>query len=99
MYFKENEYDQMISRGRSDERVVGKVNLWTGVLALILLIGAVAVILLLSIGEGWWALGAGVLAAALFVWRCGTRRGAEKADPARIAAGCKESGINGRHIL
>ena len=76
MYFKENEYDQMISRGRSDERVVGKVNLWTGVLALILLIGAVAVILLLSIGEGWWALGAGVLAAALFVlalW-----------DPARV---------------
>ena len=67
MYFKENEYDQMISRGRSDERAVGKVNLWTGVLALILLIGAVAVILLLSIGEGWWALGAGVLAAALFV--------------------------------
>ena len=76
MYFKENEYDQMISRGRSDERVVGKVNLWTGVLALILLIGAVAVTLLLSIGEGWWALGAGVLAAALFVlavW-----------DPARV---------------
>ena len=76
MYFKENEYDQMISRGHSDERVVGKVNLWTGVLALILLIGAVAVILLLSIGEGWWALGAGVLAAALFVlalW-----------DPARV---------------
>ena len=76
MYFKENEYDQMISRGRSDERVVGKVNLWTGALALILLIGAVAVILLLSIGEGWWALGAGVLAAALFVlalW-----------DPARV---------------
>ena len=38
--------------------------------------GAVAVILLLSIGEGWWALGAGVLAAALFllaVW-----------DPARV---------------
>ncbi len=56
MYFKENEYDQMISRGRSDERVVGKVNLWTGVLALILLIGAVAVILLLSIGKagGRW---------------------------------------------
>ena len=76
MYFKENEYDQMISRGRSDERVVGKVNLWTGALALILLIGAVAVILLLSIGEGWWALGAGVLTAALFVlalW-----------DPARV---------------
>ena len=76
MYFKENEYDQMISRGRSDERVVGKVNLWTGTLALILLIGAVAVILLLSIDEGWWALGAGVLAAALFVlalW-----------DPARV---------------
>ena len=76
MYFKENEYDQMVTRGRSDERVVGKVNLWTGVLALILLIGAVAVILLLSIGEGWWALGAGVLAAALFVlalW-----------DPARV---------------
>lgn len=76
MYFKENEYDQMISRGRSDERVVGKVNLWTGALALILLIGAVAVILLLSISEGWWALGAGVLAAALFVlavW-----------DPARV---------------
>ena len=67
MYFKENEYDQMITRGHSDERVVGKVNLWTGVLALILLIGAVAVILLLYIGEGWWALGAGVLAAALFV--------------------------------
>ena len=76
MYFKENEYDQMISRGRSDERVVGKVNLWTGVLALILLIGAVAVILLLSIGEGWWALGVGALTAALFVlalW-----------DPARV---------------
>lgn len=76
MYFKENEYDQMVTRGRSDERVVGKVNLWTGALALILLIGAVAVILLLSIGEGWWALGAGVLAAALFVlalW-----------DPARV---------------
>ena len=67
MYFKENEYDQMISRGRSDGRVVGKVNLWTGVLALILLIGAVAVILLLSIGEGWWALGVGALAAAPFV--------------------------------
>ena len=76
MYFKENEYDQMISRGRSDERVVGKVNLWTGVLALILLIGAVAVILLLSIGEGWWALGVGALTAAPFVlalW-----------DPARV---------------
>ena len=76
MYFKENEYDQMISRGRGDERVVGKVNLWTGVLALILLIGAVAVILLLSIGEGWWALGVGALTAALFVlalW-----------DPARV---------------
>ena len=76
MYFKELEYDKMIDRGHSDERVVGKVNLWTGTLALILLIGAVAVILLLSIGEGWWALGAGVLAAALFVlalW-----------DPARV---------------
>ena len=76
MYFKENEYDQMVTRGRSDERVVGKVNLWTGALALILLIEAVAVILLLSIGEGWWALGAGVLTAALFVlalW-----------DPARV---------------
>ena len=86
MYFKENEYDQMISRGRSDERVVGKVNLWTGVLALILLIGAVAVILLLSIGEGWWALGAGVLAAALFVlalW-----------DPARVLK--KHSRLDGR---
>ena len=70
MYFKENEYDQMISRGRSDERVVGKVNLWTGTLALILLIGAVAVILLLSIDEGWWALGAGVLAAALALVFC-----------------------------
>ena len=76
MYFKELEYDKMIDRGHSDERVIGKVNLWTGALALILLIGAVAVILLLSYGEGWWALGAGVLAAALFVlalW-----------DPARV---------------
>ena len=86
MYFKENEYDQMISRGRSDERVVGKVNLWTGTLALILLVGAVAVILLLSYGEGWWALGAGVLAAALFVlalW-----------DPARVLK--KHSRLDGR---
>ena len=73
MYFKENEYDQMISRGRSDERVVGKVNLWTGVLALILLIGAVAVILLLSIGEGWWALGPGCWRRRSLCWRCGTR--------------------------
>ena len=73
MYFKENEYDQMISRGRSDERVVGKVNLWTGVLALILLIGAVAVILLLSIGEGWWALGPGCWRRRFLCWRCGTR--------------------------
>ena len=40
MYFKENEYDQMVTRGRSDERVVGKVNLWTGALALILFLGA-----------------------------------------------------------
>lgn len=86
MYFKELEYDKMIDRGHSDERVVGKVNLWTGALALILLIGAVAVILLLSIGEGWWALGAGVLAAALFVlavW-----------DPARVLK--KHSRLDGR---
>ena len=47
MYFKENEYDQMITRGRSDERVVGKINLQLGVMALILLLGAVGVILLL----------------------------------------------------
>lgn len=86
MYFKELEYDKMIDRGHSDERVVGKVNLWTGTLALILLVGAVAVILLLSIGEGWWALGAGVLAAALFVltlW-----------DPARVLK--KHSRLDGR---
>lgn len=86
MYFKELEYDKMIDRGHSDERVVGKVNLWTGTLALILLIGAVAVILLLSIGEGWWALGVGVLAAALFVlalW-----------DPARVLK--KHSRLDGR---
>lgn len=86
MYFKELEYDKMIDRGHSDERVVGKVNLWTGTLALILLIGAVAVILLLSYGEGWWALGARVLAAALFVltlW-----------DPARVLK--KHSRLDGR---
>lgn len=67
MYFKENEYDQMITRGRSDERVVGKINLQLGIMALILLLGAVGVILLLSMGEGLWALGVGILAAALFV--------------------------------
>ena len=67
MYFKELEYDKMIDRGHSDERVVGKINLWIGVLALILLMGAVAVILLLSIGKGWWALGAGVLAGICFI--------------------------------
>ena len=67
MYFRESEYGQVYYRSRSDERVVGKINLWTGVLALILLMGAVAVILLLSIGKGWWALGAGVLAGVCFI--------------------------------
>ena len=86
MYAKENGEGQQWYRNRSDERVVGKINLLNGVLAVILLIGAVAVILLLSIGEGWWALGAGVLAAALFVlavW-----------DPARVLK--KHSRLDGR---
>ena len=56
--------------------MVGKINLLNGVLAVILLAGAVAVILLLAFGENRWALGVGALAAALFVlmlW-----------DPARV---------------
>ena len=76
MYAKENGEGQQWYRNRSDERVVGKINLLNGVLAVILLAGAVAVILLLAFGENRWALGAGVLAAALFVlalW-----------DPARV---------------
>ena len=76
MYAKENGECQQWYRNRSDERVVGKINLLNGVLAVILLTGAAAVILLLAFGENRWALGAGVLAAALFVlmlW-----------DPARV---------------
>ena len=76
MYAKENGEGQQWYRNRSDERVVGKINLLNGVLAVILLAGAAAVILLLAFGENRWALGAGVLAAALFVlmlW-----------DPARV---------------
>ena len=76
MYAKENGEGQQWYRNRSDERVVGKINLLNGVLAVILLTGAAAVILLLAFGENRWALGAGVLAAALFVlmlW-----------DPARV---------------
>lgn len=71
MYAKENGEGQQWYRNRSDERVVGKINLLNGVLAVILLAGAVAVILLLAFGENRW-----VLAAALFVlalW-----------DPARV---------------
>ena len=67
MYAKENGEGQQWYRNRSDERVVGKINLLNGVLAVILLTGAAAVILLLAFGENRWALGAGVLAAALFV--------------------------------
>ena len=66
MFFKDD-YDHMISRSRGDERVVGKVNLQLGLAAVIFLLGAVGVILLLSMGEGLWALGVGILAAALFV--------------------------------
>ena len=76
MYAKENGEGQQWYRNRSDERVAGKINLLNGVLAVILLTGAAAVILLLAFGENRWALGAGVLAAALFVlmlW-----------DPARV---------------
>ena len=76
MYAKENGEGQQWYRNRSDERVVGKINLLNGVLAVILLTGAAAVILLLAFGENRWALGAGVLTAALFVlmlW-----------DPARV---------------
>lgn len=76
MYAKENGEGQQWYRNRSDERVVGKINLLNGVLAVILLAGAVAVILLLAFGENRWALGVGALAAALFVlmlW-----------DPARV---------------
>ena len=76
MYFKEKEYDQMVTRGRSDERVVGKVNLWTGALALILFLGAVTVVLLLALGMTGWAVFAGIVAGVLFIlalW-----------DPARV---------------
>ena len=76
MYAKENGEGQQWYRNRSDERVVGKINLLNGVLAVILLAGAVAVILLLAFGENRWALGVGALTAALFVlmlW-----------DPARV---------------
>ena len=76
MYAKENGEGQQWYRNRSDERVGGKINLLNGVLAVILLAGAVAVILLLAFGENRWALGVGALAAALFVlmlW-----------DPARV---------------
>lgn len=76
MYAKENGEGQQWYRNRSDERVVGKINLLNGVLAVILLTGAAAVILLLAFGENRWALGVGALAAALFVlmlW-----------DPARV---------------
>ena len=76
MYFKENEYDKMIDRGHSDERVVGKVNLWTGALALILFLGAVTVVLLLALGMIGWAVFAGIVAGVLFIlalW-----------DPARV---------------
>ncbi len=76
MYAKENGEGQQWYRKRSDERVVGKINLLNGVLAVILLTGAAAVILLLAFGENRWALGVGALAAALFVlmlW-----------DPARV---------------
>ena len=69
MYAKENGEGQQWYRNRSDERVVGKINLLNGVLAVILLTGAAAVILLLAFGENRWALGAGVLA----LW-----------DPARV---------------
>ena len=67
MYAKENGEGQQWYRNRSDERVVGKINLLNGVLAVILLTGAAAVILLLAFGENRWALGVGALAAALFV--------------------------------
>ena len=86
MYAKENGEGQQWYRNRSDERVVGKINLLNGVLAVILLTGAAAVILLLAFGENRWALGAGVLAAALFVlalW-----------DPARVLK--KHSRAGGR---
>ena len=86
MYAKENGEGQQWYRNRSDERVVGKINLLNGVLAVILLTGAAAVILLLAFGENRWALGAGVLAAALFVlmlW-----------DPARVLK--KQSRLDGR---
>ena len=76
MYAKENGEGQQWYRNRSDERVVGKINLLNGVLAVILLTGAAAVILLLAFGENRWALGVGALTAALFVlalW-----------DPARV---------------
>ena len=76
MYFKENEYDQMVTRGRSDERVLVKVNLWTGALALILFLGAVTVVLLLALGMTGWAVFAGIVAGVLFIlalW-----------DPARV---------------
>ena len=45
MYAKENGEGQQWYRNRSDERVVGKINLLNGVLAVILLTGAAAVIL------------------------------------------------------
>ena len=76
MYAKENGEGQQWYRNRSDERVVGKINLLNGVLAVILLTGAAAVILLLAFGENRWALGVGALAAALFVLRLW--------DPARV---------------
>ena len=67
MYFKENGEGQQWLRNRSDERVVGKVNLMTGVLALIVLFGLIAVVCLLSVGEGWWAFGVGAAATLCFI--------------------------------
>ena len=65
MYFKENDFNQMVSRGRSDERVAGKINLQMGVMAVILFLGGIGVLLLAGMGQIWLAVAAGVLAAAL----------------------------------
>ena len=51
MYFKENNFNQMVSRGRSDERVAGKINLQMGVMAVILFLGGIGVLLLAGMGQ------------------------------------------------
>ena len=64
MYFK-NDYNMQLSASRSDERIIGKVGLRAGLVAILLILGVFGFIVLLSTGYRVWAVICGTVATAL----------------------------------